>query len=64
MGNAGALGIRFNGSDLGALGQLGQVRTVDFTPNKYQVLEPARPAAAPSGQEPTTTAQTPPQPGS
>lgn len=63
MGNAGALGIQFNGANLGALGQPGQVKTVDFTPQNYQVLEPPRPTQGQGSSEPAAQSQTPPQPG-
>ncbi|MDQ2839488.1 MAG: helix-turn-helix domain-containing protein [Acidobacteriota bacterium] len=41
-GNAGAVTVVFNGRDLGALGPRGQIRTVLFTKNDYEVLD--RPA--------------------
>jgi cytoskeleton protein RodZ len=40
-GNAGALTLVFNGRPIGNLGPRGQVRTVIFTKNNYEVLEPA-----------------------
>ncbi len=39
-GNAGGVEAVFNGKSLGALGARGQVRTVLFTKNDYQVLQP------------------------
>jgi len=42
LGNAGGVDIRFNGSDIGAIGPRGQVRTVDFTPEKFTVIEPQK----------------------
>lgn len=42
-GNAGAVEVVFNGKSLGALGSRGQVRTVLFTKNDYEILRaPAR----------------------
>jgi cytoskeletal protein RodZ len=40
-GNAGALSLVFNGKPIGALGARGQVRTVIFTKDNYEVLEPS-----------------------
>ncbi len=40
-GNAGGLDVVFNGKEIGVLGPRGQVRTVVFTKNNYQVLKPA-----------------------
>jgi cytoskeleton protein RodZ len=40
-GNAGALSLVFNGKPIGSLGPRGQVRTVIFTKDNYEVLEPA-----------------------
>jgi cytoskeleton protein RodZ len=39
-GNAGGLTVTFNGKDLGTLGQRGQVRTVLFTKDQYEILQP------------------------
>lgn len=39
-GNAGAVNIVFNGKPLGTLGERGQVRTVVFTKEGYEVLQP------------------------
>ena len=38
-GNAGAVEAVFNGKPIGTLGSLGQVRTVVFTRNEYEVLD-------------------------
>lgn len=55
MGNAGGLDIRFNGANIGSVGPRGQIRTVDFTPEKYNVTEPVRePKKAADSQEPET----------
>ena len=39
-GNAGALSLVFNGRPIGTLGPRGQVRTVIFTKDNYEVIEP------------------------
>ena len=39
-GNAGAVSLVFNGRPIGSLGPRGQVRTVIFTKDNYEVLEP------------------------
>jgi cytoskeleton protein RodZ len=44
-GNAGGLSFTFNGKELGVLGARGEVRTVVFTKDKYQVL-PSAPQVA------------------
>lgn len=44
-GNAGGLSFTFNGKDLGILGPRGQVRTVIFTKDNYEVL-PSTPQVA------------------
>lgn len=38
-GNAGGVNVVFNGKSLGALGPRGQIRTVLFTKNNYEVLQ-------------------------
>lgn len=40
IGNAGGLDIVFNGKATGPLGPLGQVVTVVFTPEKFQIMKP------------------------
>jgi cytoskeleton protein RodZ len=40
-GNAGGVDVTFNGKSLGALGARGQVRTVVFTKDSYEVVRPA-----------------------
>lgn len=40
-GNAGGLTVTFNGKELGPLGERGQVRTVVFTPDQYEILGPS-----------------------
>lgn len=44
-GNAGGIDVVFNGKQLGALGGRGQVMTVVFTRNNYEVVEPHLSAA-------------------
>ena len=39
-GNAGGLALTFNGKSIGTLGPRGQIRTVVFTKDNYEVLEP------------------------
>lgn len=39
-GNAAGLDVRWNGKPLGPLGPRGQVRTIIFTPDKYEVVQP------------------------
>jgi cytoskeleton protein RodZ len=45
-GNAGGVEVFFNGRTIGPLGREGQVRTVVFTKNGYEVLEPQAHIAA------------------
>jgi cytoskeleton protein RodZ len=52
LGNAGGVDIRFNGSDIGTIGPRGQVRTVDFTPDRFTVIEPAPRKAPTEGANP------------
>lgn len=40
VGNAGGLAITFNGREIGALGPRGQVRTVVFTKDNFEVVHP------------------------
>jgi hypothetical protein len=39
-GNAGGVNVLFNGKTIGALGPRGEVRTVVFTKDNYQIVEP------------------------
>ncbi len=48
-GNAGGLEVTWNGKPTGPIGRAGQVRTVEFTPETFRVLEPAPPARRPPG---------------
>ncbi|MBI3207702.1 MAG: DUF4115 domain-containing protein [Candidatus Solibacter usitatus] len=38
-GNAGGIDVRFNGNDIGQVGPRGQVRIVEFTPDRFTVIE-------------------------
>jgi|SRR5271165_1751780 len=40
-GNAGGVHVMFNGREIGALGPHGQVRTVVFTPDNFEIVDPA-----------------------
>jgi cytoskeleton protein RodZ len=40
-GNAGGVNVLFNGKTIGSLGPRGQVRTVVFTKDNYEIVEPA-----------------------
>lgn len=54
LGNAGGVDIRFNGADIGSVGPRGQARTVEFTPDKFHIVEPVKkPATEPSGESGT-----------
>jgi cytoskeleton protein RodZ len=48
VGNAGGLDIRWNGKEIGPIGESGQVRIVVLTPDKVQVLPPAPPPTDPN----------------
>jgi cytoskeleton protein RodZ len=45
VGNAGGIEVRLNGKDIGPLGGRGQVKTILFTPDKFEIVEPQEPAA-------------------
>jgi hypothetical protein len=53
-GNAGGVNVLFNGKTIGSLGPRGQVRTVVFTKDNYEVIEPSAHIAltsfSPSGE--------------
>jgi cytoskeleton protein RodZ len=53
-GNAGGVNVLFNGKTIGSLGPRGQVRTVLFTKDNYEIIEPAAHLAltsfSPSGE--------------
>jgi hypothetical protein len=40
-GNAGGLTVTFNGKEIGRLGERGQVRTVLFTRDQYEIVQPS-----------------------
>ena len=42
LGNAGGVEVQFNGSSIGQVGPRGQVRTVEFTPDRYTIVEPVK----------------------
>lgn len=55
LGNAGGVDIQFNGTAIGQVGPRGQVRTVEFTPEKFTVIEPQKqPNPAPSTEGTST----------
>jgi cytoskeleton protein RodZ len=41
VGNAGGVEVRWNGKSIGPIGARGQVRTVMFTPQNFEILQPA-----------------------
>jgi cytoskeleton protein RodZ len=43
VGNAGGIEVRWNGKPIGPIGPRGQVRTVLFTPENFQILVPTAP---------------------
>lgn len=45
LGNAGGVEVQFNGSSIGQVGPRGQVRTIEFTPERFQIVEPVKKAA-------------------
>lgn len=42
VGNAGGLQILWNGKQIGPIGESGQVRIVEFTPDEFQIRKPPR----------------------
>ena len=44
VGNAGGIEVRLNGKPIGPIGKSGQVRTVVFTPDNFEVLPADTPA--------------------
>ncbi|HUQ95337.1 MAG TPA: RodZ domain-containing protein [Bryobacteraceae bacterium] len=54
LGNAGGVDIHFNGAGIGPIGPRGQVRVVDFTRGKFQVVEPPKKPVAQSSLQPVT----------
>jgi cytoskeletal protein RodZ len=46
VGNAGGIEVRLNGKPIGPIGKSGQVRTVVFTPDNFEVLPVGPPPAA------------------
>jgi cytoskeleton protein RodZ len=43
VGNAGGIEVRLNGKAIGPLGGRGEVRTILFTPENFQILDPTQP---------------------
>lgn len=43
VGNAGGIEVRWNGKEIGPLGARGQVRTILFTSDNFQIVEPPPP---------------------
>jgi hypothetical protein len=43
VGNAGGIEVLWNGKSIGPIGPRGQVRTVQFTPEKFRILSPDEP---------------------
>jgi hypothetical protein len=56
VGNAGGLDIRYNGSAIGQVGPRGQVRTIEFGPDAFRVIEPQKKPPTPSESEPQPVA--------
>jgi cytoskeleton protein RodZ len=55
-GNAAGLDVRWNGKPLGPLGNRGQVRTIIFTPDKYEFVVPMpKKVVSPDGTDPRPT---------
>ena len=44
LGNAGGLSVTLNGKPVGALGEKGQPRTVQFTPGGFQIVAAPKPS--------------------
>jgi hypothetical protein len=40
VGNAGGIAVRLNGKEIGPIGGRGQVRTIRFTPDNFEIVEP------------------------
>jgi cytoskeleton protein RodZ len=47
VGNAGGIEVRWNGKAIGPIGPRGQVRTVMFTPQNFEIIQPPPPAPKP-----------------
>jgi cytoskeletal protein RodZ len=45
VGNAGGIEVRWNGKSIGPIGPRGQVRTVKFTPDNFQIIAPVTPTS-------------------
>jgi cytoskeleton protein RodZ len=44
VGNAGGIEVRWNGKAIGPIGPRGQVRTIMFTPQNFEIIQPPPPA--------------------
>lgn len=56
IGNAGGIEIKFNGKPTGPIGPKAQVRTVVFTPEKFEIVTPKPPEEKPkAAEEPANT---------
>ncbi len=42
VGNAGGIDVRLNGREIGPLGERGQVRVIEFTPDDFEIVTPPR----------------------
>jgi cytoskeletal protein RodZ len=58
-GNAGGVDVVFNGKEIGTLGPKGQIRTVVFTKDNYEIVDPAEHALL--GNSPKTRAARAPE---
>lgn len=61
-GNAGGLRVVYNGKVIESVGPTGQVRTVTFTPQSYQILQPLPPTGAAPKPDPSKSSTPPSQP--
>jgi hypothetical protein len=44
LGNAGGIDISLNGKSIGAVGPVGQIRTVQVTSGGFNIVAPSKPA--------------------
>jgi len=56
VGNAGGLDIRYNGSAIGQVGPRGHVRTIEFGPDAFRVIEPQKKPPSPTESQPQPVA--------
>lgn len=50
VGNAGGIEIKWNGKEIGPIGERGQVKTILFTKDNFQIIESPPPASNDSGE--------------